>query len=132
MFIVNKKLWSFIFGLLISMSCVWLVSIANQIPFPNFLTNTHQFITLYYNEIITVLLSIVFTYVMIALMRQLFNLCPSDHPFWLLLPVFIFILGLFVANHVLLTMLLCAALPATMLLTVRYWTQRFRQRKIFS
>ena len=129
---VNKKLWSFIIGIVMSVGFVWLVALANAIPVPAVLANTPESITLYFSELVTIVLSVIFTYVMIILMGQLFDLCPSDHPFWLLLPVCIFVLGLFVANHVLLTTLLCAALPALVLLSLRYWTQRFKQRKIFS
>ncbi|QOL26949.1 hypothetical protein LP316_06565 [Thalassotalea sp. LPB0316] len=129
---VNKKLWSFIIGLMMSVSFVWLVAFANSLPIPSFLASTPASLTVYYSEIVTIFLSIVFTYTMIILMRQILGLCPSEHPFWLLLPVCIFILGLFVANHVLLTTLLCAALPALILLSLRYWRQRFNQRRIFS
>ena len=129
---VNKKLWSFIIGLLMTVAFVWLVSIANSMPVPSFLASTPATLTAYYSELVTILLSIAFTFMTIVLMRQLFDLCPSDHPFWLFLPVCVFVLGLFVANHVLLFTLLCAAIPAILLLSVRYWTQRFKQRRIFS
>jgi hypothetical protein len=121
---INKKLWSFNFGCLIAGSFVWLVSFGVSAPIFEVLHSYPDFIHNYYSGTVTAFTAFILTGVIIFIMRSLFNVCASEHTFWLALPSFGFIvLAMLVRQSVLITMLY-AAFPALIVIIAAAMVKR--------
>ncbi len=112
MFEVNKKMWSFNFGCILAASSVWLVALGMQMPVLTLVDLSPAFIDAYYSVVVTSVFSILLTFLVITLMKRGFNIRTSDHTFWLLLPLIIFVLMALLTGAQLYSPLLAAAVPA--------------------
>ena len=109
---LNKKLWSFNFGCLIAGTFVWLVSFGLTAPIHEVFYSYPDFILNYYAGTVTAFTAFTLTGMIMFVMSRFFNVCASDHTFWLVLPSLVLIvLAMLVRQSVIIT-LLYAALPA--------------------
>ena len=89
MFHVNKKLWSFKFGCLLAVSFVWLSSLGGFVPVPEVLFSHPIFVHDYYSSLVSALSASLLSIMLIIVMRKGFNICTSEHTFWLVIPIII-------------------------------------------
>lgn len=127
---LNKKLWSFNFGSLIAYSFVWLVSFGKTAPVPEFLHPYTEFILDFYPGVVTAIGALLITSTIILLMRKVFDISASDHPFWLILPTLTFIAVTTFSAFEMLSTFLYAAIPALMILALTAILNRLSQVKI--
>ena len=127
---VNKKLWSFNFGCIIAFSFVWLVSFGNAAPVPEVLHPHPFFILDYYSGLVTACCALLLTALAVIIMGKGFNLCASEHPFWLILPSVCFVVLTSISAFELLTTMLYAVLPAMFLLIITAIIFRLTKRKL--
>jgi hypothetical protein len=127
---VNKKLWSFNFGCLIAFSFVWLVSFGNTAPVPEVLHPHPFFILDYYSGLVTAVSAIMITALLVIIMGKGFNLCASEHPFWLILPSLCFIALTTLSAFELLASMLFAVIPALMVMVTTAVVFRLTKRKL--
>jgi len=83
---VNKKLWSFIFGCMLAASCLWLIEYSKEAPL---FESMSTYITMDFHAYVfavNIILAIIITCVMLIVMAKAFNICSSEHTFWLVLP----------------------------------------------
>lgn len=111
MFNINKKLWSFNFGCLIAGSLVWLVHVGNLAPVPSILHPHTDFILDYYPGSITALSASIVSIFMLIFMHKAFQLCASEHTFWLLLPTLCFLSLTLLIGQFMFTSIMFAAVP---------------------
>ena len=130
LFNVNKKLWSFNFGCMIAFSFVWLVNFGNSAPVPEILHPHPFFILDYYSGLVTATSAIMLTALAVIIMGKGFNLCTSEHPFWLLLPSVCFVVLTTLSAFELLPTMLYAVLPAILILTITAVVFRLTKRKL--
>lgn len=116
---VNKKLWSFIFGCLIAASFVWLISFGKNAAVLEFFHQYPDFVIDYYALTVTAVATVGVTFIIIFIMNWIFNVCTSEHPFWLILPSVTFIFLTLFTSKLMLASMLSAAIPA---LTVLVFT----------
>jgi len=130
MFNVNKKLWSFNFGCLSAGSLIWLVHIGNVAPVPSILHPHTDFILDYYPGSVTAISASMVSLLLLVFMRKGFQLCASEHTFWLLLPTLCFIsLSLLIAQFMF-SALMFAAIPTLIVLMFSAVMFRLKARKI--
>lgn len=115
---LNKKLWSFLFGCLVAGSFVWLISFGNNASIPNFLHAYPNFVFDYYPAIVTAMMAALFTMLIMIVMKIVFRVCASEHPFWLATPSFTFIIITLLASKLMLPSMLSAALPALLIMSL--------------
>jgi len=127
---VNKKLWSFNFGCLIACSLVWLVSVGNAAPVPEVLYPHPLFILDYYSGLVTACSALMLTGLTIIIMGKGFNICTSEHPFWLILPTMSFLALTTVSAFEMLNTLLYAAVPALFVLSIAAVLNRLASQKV--
>ena len=127
---VNKKLWSFNFGCLIAFSFVWLVSFGNTAPVPEVLHPHPFFILDYYSGLVTAVSAIMITALIVIVMGKGFNLCASEHPFWLILPSLCFIALTTLSAFELLNSMLFAVIPALFVMVITAIVFRLTKRKL--
>lgn len=127
---VNKKLWSFNFGSLIAFSFVWLVSFGNTAPVPEVLHPHPFFILDYYSGLVTAASAVMMTALIVIIMGKGFNLCASEHPFWLILPSICFIVITTLSAFELLSSMLFAVIPALLVMTITAIIFRLTKRKL--
>ncbi len=127
---VNKKLWSFNFGCLIAFSLVWLVSVGNAAPVPEVLYPHPIFILDYYSGLVTACSALILTGLAIMIMGKAFNIRPSEHPFWLILPTLSFLALTTVSAFEMLTTLLYAAIPVLFVLSIAAILSRLARQKV--
>jgi hypothetical protein len=109
---INKKLWSFNFGCLIAGTFFWLISFGVSAPIFEVFYDYPNFILHYYSSAVTAFSAFLLTSVIIFIMGYFFNVCASEHTFWLILPSLGFIiLAMLFSQSILITMLY-AAFPA--------------------
>ncbi|TWX59426.1 hypothetical protein [Colwellia hornerae] len=109
---INKKLWSFNFGCLIAGTFFWLVSFGVSAPISEVFHSYPHFILNYHAGVVTAFTAFLLTGAIIFIMRSFFNVCASEHTFWLMLPSLGFIiLAILFSQSILITMLY-AAFPA--------------------
>ncbi|MDG1752434.1 MAG: hypothetical protein P8I03_12350 [Thalassotalea sp.] len=130
MFNVNKKLWSFNFGCIIAFSFVWLVSFGNSAPVPELLHPHPFFILDYYSGLVTACSAIMLTALAVIIMEKGFNLCVSEHPFWLILPSLCFVALTTISAFELLTTMLYAVLPALLVMIITAVAFRLSKRTL--
>lgn len=129
MFEVNKKLWSFNFGCLIAGSLVWLVHLGNIAPVPTILHPHTNFILDYYPGTVTAIIACLASLLLLLLMRKGFQLCASEHTFWLLLPTLCFVALTLLIAQFMLTPILYAVIPNLVILTLSAIIYRLKSRK---
>ncbi|MDO6444515.1 hypothetical protein Q4493_01880 [Colwellia sp. 1_MG-2023] len=127
---INKKLWSFNFGSLIAFSFVWLVSFGNTAPVPEVLHPHPFFILDYYSGLVTAVSAVMMTALIVIIMGKGFNLCASEHPFWLILPSICFIVITTLSAFELLSSMLFAVIPALLVMTITAIIFRLTKRKL--
>ncbi|MCO4800252.1 MAG: hypothetical protein KC484_13640 [Colwelliaceae bacterium] len=130
MFKVNKKLWSFNFGSLIALSFVWLVGFGDSAPVPEALHPHPLFILDYYSGIVTACSTLIFTVLAVIIMKKGFNLCVSEHPFWLILPSIYFLILTTVSAFETLGAILYAAFPALLVMVITGIFTRLARQKV--
>lgn len=129
-FSFNKKLWSFNFGCLIAYSFMWLVGFGNSAPVPEVLHPHPLFILDYYSGLVTACAALMLTALTIIIMNKGFNLCTSEHPFWLVLPSMTFLALTTVSAFEMLSTILYAAIPALFLLCITAVIMRLARQKM--
>ena len=127
---VNKKLWSFNFGALIAFSFMWLVSFGESAPVPEILHPHPLFIIDYFAGIVTACSAIMLTLLIVIVMGKGFNICTSEHPFWLILPSVCFVVLTAISAFEMLSTLLYAVLPAVIVLVITIFSCRLARRKL--
>ncbi|MGB1199004.1 MAG: hypothetical protein ACPG46_08140 [Thalassotalea sp.] len=131
MFTINKKLGSFVFGCALAASYLWLVSVGSSISvFDMLLVNTGLALD-HYSGIVTAVLALVVSGSLLLIMNKGFNLCPSEHPFWLLLPsLYLLTLTTFSAFEMLVS-ILYAAVPCLFVFGVSAVFFRISRQKLW-
>lgn len=132
MFKVNKKLWSFNFGCLIAGSLVWLVQIGQLAPVPQILHPHTDFVLDYYPGTITAIVAILLSFLVLMLMRKGFELCASEHTFWLLLPTHFFVVLSLLVAPFMFTTLMFAAVPIMCIVLSCAVVFRLKNRKVLA
>ena len=113
---MNKKLSSFVFGCILAASYLWLIGFASSVSFFDGLFIEWGFTLAHYTIAVTVCLAITIALITLLFMNKVFNLCTSEHPFWLVLPSFYLLaLTTFSAFEMLIPMLY-AAIPCLLVL----------------
>lgn len=130
MFNVNKKLWSFNIGSLLAFSCVWLVSFGNTAPVPEILYPHPDFILDYYSGVITAISALLVTSITIVIMGRGFNICTSDHPFWLILPSVCSIILTSISAFEMLRTISFALIPMMIVLVFVTFNRRIAKAKL--
>lgn len=116
MFRVNKKFGAFVFGCIFAASYLWLVSLGSSAYLLDFLVSDSGYALTQYSGGVTAGLAIIMSVFLLFLMKKGFNICTSDHPFWLALPsVYLLLLTTFSAFEMLNAMLY-AAIPCLIIL----------------
>lgn len=129
MFQVNKKLWSFNFGCLIASSFLWLVSWANAAPIPEVLYPHTEFVLYYYESSVAAAGAFLLTMFTIIIMGKGFNICSSEHPFWLALPSLFLLALTTLTAFSLLSAMLYVAVPALSVMVIAAFTCRLMKQK---
>lgn len=83
---VNKKLWSFIFGCVLAASCLWLIEYSKNAPLFESLSAYIELDLYQYIYAVNIVLAIAITCLTLIVMAKAFNICSSEHTFWLILP----------------------------------------------
>lgn len=131
MFKVNKKFGSFVFGCLFAASYIWLVNVGSTISFFDTISPPKGFTISHYSGGVTASLAILLTGISLVLMKKGFNICSSDHPFWLALPsIYLLTLTMFSAFEVLNAMLY-AAVPSLLILGLSAVFNRVSRQKVW-
>jgi hypothetical protein len=115
---VNKKLWSFIFGCLISGSFVWLISFGKSANVIEYFHKYPEFVIDYYALMVTAIATTFLTLFIIFIMKFAFNLLPREHPFWLIIPSVMFIFLTIFTSKLMFLSMLSAAVPALVVLVL--------------
>lgn len=116
MFSVNKKFGSFVFGCIFAASYLWLVGLGSSASFLDMLATDTGHTLAHYSGFVTAGLAIILSSLLLILMKKGFNICTSDHPFWLALPsIYLLLLTTFSAFEMLNAMLY-VAIPCLVIL----------------
>ncbi|MGJ8694279.1 MAG: hypothetical protein ACSHW0_17555 [Thalassotalea sp.] len=126
---LNKKLWSFNVGCIISGSFIWFADLSKSLPIPKFvLSNQVISIDLYFNFTV-VCLAVLLTSLLMWVMKSMLNVHSSEHTFWLVLPILTFLILTAVVANVLIMTMLNAAIPA--LIVILFSARKKKERRIF-
>lgn len=126
---LNKKLWSFIVGCLISRSFFEVVNNRYSIPIPNFAVSLSWFdFTLYY-VLVLVLFSLIITGLLIMIMHYVMRIHSADYTFWLILPILFFLIFITVFANFLILAMLNVAIPSLILILIV--ARKKKKRRIF-
>ncbi|GHE81596.1 hypothetical protein [Thalassotalea profundi] len=118
MFKVNKKFGSLVFGCVFAASYIWLVNIGSTTSFFDTIPPPSGFSIAHYSGGVTASLAILFSGILLVIMTKGFNVCASEHPFWLALPsIYLISLTAFSAFELLPSMLY-AAIPTFLILVL--------------
>lgn len=120
MFVVNKKMWSFNFGCILSASFVWIMALGMNFPVLNVLNLSPEYIQYYYANTVVAIASTLFTVLLLVVMKKGFNISTRDHVFWLLLPTAVFVIMAVLTGVELYSSLLSAALPSSAVVILAY------------
>lgn len=126
---LNKKLWSFNVGCIVSGAFIWLLDFSKSITPPDFIRE-NQYISHYsYSLFCIALLAVGVTTLLLMIMHNCLHVHSSEQTFWLVLPILsLLILTTIVANNLVMAML-AVAIPA--LLVILLAARRRKQRRIF-
>ena len=125
---LNKKLWTFMFGCVITASYVWVMSVSKQAPVLEVFHPYPWFVEYYYIGSVTALVTLLTTFALLVTMNKGLGIALSEHPFWLVLPsATFFALAIVVATDMLTTVAF-AVVPATALIVAKVMRCR-RKRK---
>ncbi|GLX79306.1 hypothetical protein tinsulaeT_26460 [Thalassotalea insulae] len=127
---VNKKLWSFNFGCLLACSFLWLTGVADLVPVPEALHPYTDFILDYYPGVITALSALSLTLLVIWLMNYAFDICISEHTFWLLIPSVTLVVLTALSAFNSLFHVMSAAMPSILVLCAVAVFSRLSQQKL--
>mgnify|MGYP000306621844 CR=1 FL=1 len=126
---LNKKLWSFNIGCIISGSFIWFAELMNTWPIPDFILS-NQFISIDFYLILSLMgLSVLITAVLLAIMHHFLNIHSSEHTFFLVLPVLTFLILTSIVANVLIMTMLNAAIPALIIMLMA--ARKKKERRIF-
>lgn len=126
---LNKKLWSFLFGCIITASYIWVMTISKQAPILEVFHPYPWFVEYYYIESVTALMTLLTTFVLLVMMKKGLGIALSEHPFWLILPSATFLALAMVAATGMLSTVAFAVVPA-MLLTLAKVARCRRKRAL--
>lgn len=130
MFTVNKKLWSFNFGCIICASFIWLISFGNTAPVLPVFASDPYFVHYYYPGMVTAFATVLSTLILVLLMNKGFNICTSEHTFWLVLPTGFFLALTALSAFEFLMTTLYAVIPALLILITIARIKRARFKAI--
>lgn len=127
---LNKKLWSFNVGCIVSGAFIWLVGLSKELPIPQFILANKEISIELYTALMIAFSALFLSLILLFIMHHFLKVHSSEHTFWLVLPILAFlILTALVANSLVITMMY-AAIPTLFVILLK--ARNKQERKIFA
>lgn len=126
---LNKKLWSFNIGCIISGAFIALIDISQSLSIPNVVLSNVWFNLEVYYALVIFFSSVFVTGTLIFIMHFILNVHSNEHTFWLVFPILTFLIITAVFAKVLIFSMLNAAIPALILILAV--ARKKKERRIF-
>lgn len=126
---LNKKLWSFNIGCLITASFIGLVGASDVMPIPELLLSYTWFDITLFHILFIALISLAITTSLVMVMHYAMRIHSTEHTFWLVIPILTFLVFISVFANTLILSMLNAAIPS--LILIFSFARKKKPRRIF-